>query len=48
MGLIKLAANSEGLQKAKKYLINGLAITGIGTGLWGDALLLKQILKKTK
>ena len=32
----------------KKYVINGLALTGIGTGLWGDALLLKQILKKSK
>lgn len=48
MGLIKLAANNEGLQKAKKYLINGLALTGIGAGIWGDALLLKEIFKKTK
>ena len=48
MSLIKLAANNEGIQKAKKYVINGLALTGIGAGLWGDALLLKQILKKSK
>ena len=49
MHLIKLAAsvaNKETLNKTKKYLLNGLALTGVGTGLYGDALLLKKMLKK--
>jgi O-acetyl-ADP-ribose deacetylase (regulator of RNase III) len=49
MSLIKLAAtiaNKEALKKTKKYLLNGLALTGVGTGLYGDALLLKKMLKK--
>ena len=46
MGLIKLAATNENLSKAKKYLLNTLGLIGIGTGVYGDALVLKKMFKK--
>lgn len=51
MGLVKLALNKSAndktkLETAKKVLLNGLVLTGVGTGLYGDALMLKKMIKK--
>lgn len=46
MGLIKLAMDQDKLQKIKKIALNSLVLTGVGTGLYGDALMLKKMLKK--
>lgn len=52
MGLIKLAMDKKAtvdktkLDTAKKVLTNGLMLTGVGTGLYGDILMLKKMMKK--
>lgn len=46
MSIVKLAVTKDGLQKTKKYLLNTLGLIGIGTGVYGDALILKKMLKK--
>jgi hypothetical protein len=46
MHLIKLAASKVNKETVKKTLLNGLMLTGVGTGLYGDALMLKKMLKK--
>lgn len=50
MGLIKMAMNKKAdntkVDTAKKLITNGLILTGVGTGVYGDILMLKKMMKK--
>lgn len=50
MSIVKLAinktANKTKVETAKTLLKNGLVLTGVGTGLYGDILMLKKMMKK--